>query len=163
MPYFLGDGSMPNARASTRKNTKSSAIYPIPSTLFASKKIFLKNSFFLYESILGICKANFKHANFTILYFNMNNKVWWIIWKIMALLPVITGLEPVCCKKRQKIVTGLRNKVLNGTKLILDDHGNNLDSFRISLESFRSFKGPLPHKPVLVRNYFLPFLTANRL
>ena len=39
-------------------------------------------------------------------------------------------------------------KVLNGTKLILDDHGNNLDSFRISLESFRSFRGPLLHKPV---------------
>ena len=67
-------------------------------------------------------------------------------------------LEPVCCKKRQKIVpelrpvTGLGNKgplkVLNGTKLILDDHGNNLDSFRISLESFRSFRGPLLYKPV---------------
>ena len=39
-------------------------------------------------------------------------------------------------------------KVLNGTKLILDDHGNNLDSFIISLESFRSFTGPLLHKPV---------------
>ena len=34
-------------------------------------------------------------------------------------------------------------KVLNGTKLILDDHGNNLDAFRISLESFRSIRGPL--------------------
>ena len=57
-------------------------------------------------------------------------------------------LEPVCCKKRPKIVpdqllqyyTGLENKgplkILNGTKLILDDHGNNY-SFRISLESFR--------------------------
>ena len=31
-------------------------------------------------------------------------------------------------------------KVLNGTKLILDDHGNNLDLFRISLESFRLLK-----------------------
>ena len=39
-------------------------------------------------------------------------------------------------------------KVLNGTKLILDDHGNNLDSFRISLESFRSFRIPILHKPV---------------
>ena len=39
-------------------------------------------------------------------------------------------------------------KVLNGTKLILDDHGNNLDSFRISLESFRFFRDPLLHKPV---------------
>ena len=46
-------------------------------------------------------------------------------------------------------VTGLGNKgplkVLNGTKLILDDHGNNLDSFRISWASFR---GPLLPKPV---------------
>ena len=39
-------------------------------------------------------------------------------------------------------------KVLNTTKLILDDHGNNLDSFRISLESFRSFRGPLLLKPI---------------
>ena len=49
-------------------------------------------------------------------------------------------------------VTGLGNKgllnVLNGTKLVLDDHGNNLDSFRISLESFMSFRGPLLLKPV---------------
>ena len=35
-------------------------------------------------------------------------------------------------------------KVLNGNKLILDDHGNNLDLFRISLKSFR---GPLFLKP----------------
>ena len=46
-------------------------------------------------------------------------------------------------------------KILNGTKLILDDHGNNLDSFRISLEPSKTQQ--------LVRNYFLPFLTANRL
>ena len=39
-------------------------------------------------------------------------------------------------------------KGLNGTKLILDDHGTNLNSFRISLESFRSFRGPLLLKPV---------------
>ena len=39
-------------------------------------------------------------------------------------------------------------KVLNGTKLILDDHGNNLDSFTLSLESFRFFRGPLLHKSV---------------
>ena len=45
-------------------------------------------------------------------------------------------------------------KVLNGTKLILDDHGNNLDSFRISLESFRSFRGPLLHKPVTGQELF---------
>ena len=54
--------------------------------------------------------------------------------------------------------TGLGNKgplkVLNGTKLILDDHGNNLDSFRISLESIRSFRGPLLHKPVTGQELF---------
>ena len=48
-------------------------------------------------------------------------------------------------------VTGLGNKgplkVLNGAKLILDDHGNNLDSFKISLESFMSFRSPLRYKP----------------
>ena len=45
-------------------------------------------------------------------------------------------------------------KVLNGNKLILDDHGKNLDSFRISLESFRSFRGPLLHKPVTGQELF---------
>jgi hypothetical protein len=67
-------------------------------------------------------------------------------------------LEPVCCKKRPKIVTGLENKgplkVLNGTKVILDDHGNNFDSIRISLESFRSFRGPLLYKPVTGQELF---------
>ena len=65
-------------------------------------------------------------------------------------------LEPVCCKKRPKIVPDqllvLWNKgplkVLNGTKLTLDDHGNSLDSFIIGLESFGFFGGPLLHKPV---------------
>ena len=55
-------------------------------------------------------------------------------------------------------VTGLGNKsplkVLNDTKLILDDHRNNLDSFRISLESFRSFRGPLLLKPVIGQELF---------
>ena len=45
-------------------------------------------------------------------------------------------------------------KVLNGTKLILDDHGNNLDSFRINLESFRSFRGSLLHKSVTGQELF---------
>jgi hypothetical protein len=45
-------------------------------------------------------------------------------------------------------------KVLNGTKLILDDYGNNLDSFRISLESFRSFGGPLSPEPVTGQELF---------
>ena len=39
--------------------------------------------------------------------------------------------------------------------MILDDHGNNLDSFRISLESFRSFRVPLLHKPVTGQELFL--------
>ena len=55
-------------------------------------------------------------------------------------------------------VTGLGNKgpikVLNGTKLILDDHGNKLDSFRLSLEAFRSFRGPLLLKPVTGQELF---------
>ena len=45
-------------------------------------------------------------------------------------------------------------KVLNGTKLIIDDHGNNLDSFRISLKSFRFFRGPLLLKPVTGQELF---------
>ena len=57
------------------------------------------------------------------------------------------------------LVTGLDNKgplnVLNGTKLIIDHHGNNLDSFRISLKSFRSFRGPLLPKPVTGQELFL--------
>ena len=45
-------------------------------------------------------------------------------------------------------------KVLNDTKLTLDDHGNNLDSFRISLEPFRSFRGPLLYKPITGQELF---------
>jgi hypothetical protein len=71
-------------------------------------------------------------------------------------------LEPVCCKKQQKKsswpVTGLWNrgplKILNGIKLILDDQGNHLDSYTISLESFRSFRGPLFCKPVTGQKLF---------
>ena len=44
--------------------------------------------------------------------------------------------------------------ILNGTKLILDDHGNNLHSFRVRLESFRSFIGPLLPKPVTGQEQF---------
>ena len=55
-------------------------------------------------------------------------------------------------------VTGLGNKgplkVLNCIKLMLDNHGNNLDSFRISLESFKSFRVPLIHKPVTGKELF---------
>ena len=44
-------------------------------------------------------------------------------------------------------------KVLNGTKLILDDLGINLDSFRLK-GSFRSFRGPLLLKPVTGQKLF---------
>ena len=82
----------------------------------------------------------------------MNNKI-----ILMGILRDI--LELVCCKKRQKIVPDQllvwgSLKVLNGTKLILDDNGNTLDSFRISLEPFRSFRGPLLHKPVTGQELF---------
>ena len=50
-------------------------------------------------------------------------------------------------KKKSWPITGLGTrrplKILNGTKLILDDHMNHLDSFRIYFESFRSFRGTL--------------------
>ena len=51
--------------------------------------------------------------------------------------------ESPSCQLKKMIVNLLLNllmKVLNGAKLILDDHGNNLDSFRISLESFMSLE-----------------------
>ena len=68
------------------------------------------------------------------------------------------GLLYETAKNSSWPVTALGNKgplkVLNGTKLILDDYENNLDSFRISLESFRSFIGPLLHKPVIGQELF---------
>ena len=55
-------------------------------------------------------------------------------------------------------VTGLGNKgplkVLNGTKLILDNHRKNLESFIINLESFSSIRGPLHLKPVTGQELF---------
>ena len=61
-------------------------------------------------------------------------------------------------KHSSRPVTGLENKgplkVLNGTKPIQDDHGINLDSFKISLESFRSFRGLLLYKPVTGQELF---------
>ena len=75
-------------------------------------------------------------------------------------------LEPVYYKwqKSTLLITDLWNrgplKVLNSTKMILDDQGNHLDSFRISLESFRYFKDPLFHEPVNGQVLFLP---KNRL
>ena len=73
------------------------------------------------------------------------------------------GLLSEMAKNSSWPVTGLGNKgplkVLNGNKLILDDHGNNLDSFRISLESFRSFRGPYtPQTSNLSGTIFCRFL-----
>ena len=45
-------------------------------------------------------------------------------------------------------------KILNGVILILDDQGNHLESYTISLESFRSFRGPLFCKPVTSQELF---------
>ena len=72
------------------------------------------------------------------------------------------NLEPVCCKKQQKKsswpVTGIWNrgplKILKGIKLIRDDQGKD----KISLESFRSFTGPLFCKPVTCQELFFVFL-----
>ena len=69
------------------------------------------------------------------------------------------GLLYETAKNSSWPLNGLENKgplkVLNGTKLILDNHGNNLGSFKISLQSFRSFRGPLHLKPVTVQELFL--------
>ena len=46
-------------------------------------------------------------------------------------------------------------KILNGIKLILDDQGNHLDSYTISLKSFRAFRGPLFCKPATDQELFL--------
>ena len=57
-------------------------------------------------------------------------------------------------------------KILNGIKLILDGQENHFDSYTISLESFRSFRGLLFHKPVTGQEFFFavsyskPALTA---
>ena len=79
-------------------------------------------------------------------------------------------LEWICCKEQQKkFLTSYRFveqgplKILNGKKFILDDQGNHLDSYKISLESFRSFIGPLFRKSVTGQDLFFLFLTANRL
>ena len=48
-------------------------------------------------------------------------------------------------------------KILSGIELILDDQGNHLDSYTISLESFMSFRGPLFPKPVTGQELFSSF------
>ena len=88
--------------------------------------------------------------------------------------PLFRLLYPVHDASKNKVIRNVGNRsfptrvggplsVLNGTKLILDDQGNHLDSFIISLESFRSFRGPLFRKPVTGQELFLLLLTANRL
>ena len=42
----------------------------------------------------------------------------------------------------------------NGVKLTLDDQENHFDPYTISLESFRSFGGPLIRKPVTGQELF---------
>ena len=74
---------------------------------------------------------------------------WWK--KYLELLHII--LEPVCCKKQQEKVP---DQILNSIKLILDDQENHLDSYTISLELFRSFRGPLFRKPVTGQELFFP-------
>ena len=72
-----------------------------------------------------------------------------LLYQVAKKVPDLTGL---CVMK-----------VVNGTKLILDDQENQLGSFRISLDSFRSFRGPLIHKPVTGQILFLPLGIKNRL
>ena len=75
-----------------------------------------------------------------------------------------TALEPVCCKKRQKIssswpVTGLRSrgplKDLKDSELILNESKLFPWSSRISLVPFRTFRGPLFPKPVTCQELYL--------
>ena len=93
--------------------------------------------------------------------------------KPMHPVRILCLLEPVFFKKQQKkvpdqlLVCGIGNLWRfwnNGIKLIPDDQGNHLDSYAISLESFRSFRGPQFRKPVTGQElFFWLFLTANRL
>ena len=75
-------------------------------------------------------------------------------------------LELFWCKKRQKSPgqEDLGNmgllKVLNNTKLILNDSRGHSCSFRTKLVLFRTFRRPLFPKPVSCPGLFLPFLTA---
>ena len=57
-------------------------------------------------------------------------------------------------------------KVLNGAKLMLDYHENNLDSFIITLESFRSFLKPVTGQELFFAVSYtkpaLSFITSNK-
>ena len=76
---------------------------------------------------------------------------------------ILYSFESVCCKKRPKIVPDQlllwRIRALWRYWMVpkwsyVDHHWNNLDSFRVSLESFRSFRGPLLLKPVTGQELF---------
>ena len=65
--------------------------------------------------------------------FNTNSSMYTVfstvIWKCYHAAPAVLPLEPSCCKKRRKSPNqeaGLGNrghlKVLNGTKLVLNEH-----------------------------------------
>ena len=96
---------------------------------------------------MGMCKRCFTY-----------NYIQVKVTGVKSLTALKICLEPVCCKKQQKKVTGLWNrgplKILNGIKLILDGQGNHLDSYAISLESFRSLRGSLFRKPVTGQELF---------
>ena len=55
-------------------------------------------------------------------------------------------------KKSSLLVIGLESmgplQILNGTKLVVNDQRGHSDSLRINLESFRTIRSPLFHKPV---------------
>ena len=84
---------------------------------------------------------------------------------------LLTGsLDLSCCKKRQKksqprhwLEQQGYMKVLNDTKLILNDLGGHSCSFRTNLVLFRSFRRSLFLYQFLGWDFFLPLLTARRL
>ena len=66
--------------------------------------------------------------------------------------PAPTGLLCITVSMGQKLFEVAF--VSYGIKLILDDQGNHLDSYAISLQSFRSFRGSLFRKPVTSHELF---------
>ena len=134
----------------------------------ATATVFLNSVKYNHINMGKKCKHHLNKINPT--YFSISIKILFCphhiqmkIQKIVHCVPYYTtiNLELVCCKKQKKtsswLVTGLRNrgplKILNGTKFILDDQGNHLDSNTISLESFKPFRVWLFCKPVLYRLY----------
>ena len=118
----------------------------------SSNGVFLK-SWFLNQHKHMVIKHQFK---LFVSFFQDILSVTVILSRCFLLSQFNFILELVCCivclsNNSSWPVTGLGNKgplkVLNGTKLILDDHGNMLDSSRINWEFFRFFIGPLLPKP----------------